>query len=70
MTRVGVLVSGHIGSQWGSKVSEAASEYDDLMRQLIKMINSGDGKSGLADALRDKMDDPWSRMTDDERAAR
>jgi hypothetical protein len=38
-------------------------EYERLLIRLHELIASGDGDSGDADALRDRMDGPWKRLS-------
>ena len=46
-------------------MSEAFTQYCALQERLIAMIESGnDGPE--ADALRDEMDEPWYKLTDEE----
>ena len=42
--------------------------YETLLIQVHKLIASGDGDSDAADALREQMDDPWYRLSEDEQA--
>lgn len=44
-------------------------QYTDIYRQLSDLIERGLGESSQADAIRDRMDEPWSRLTRDEIAA-
>jgi hypothetical protein len=41
-------------------------EYTELLKQLHALIEKGLGESLEADALRDRMDGPWSRLTKEE----
>lgn len=43
--------------------------YDALGEKLDRLIDAGEGSSSEADAIRDEMDGPWDRMSDEERAA-
>ncbi len=41
-------------------------EYVTLLRQLRALISAGRGESEEADHLRDRMDEPWLHLTQDE----
>lgn len=41
-------------------------QYTELYRQLHDLIERGLGESSQADAIRDRMDEPWSRLTREE----
>ena len=41
-------------------------EYVELLRQLHVLIDTGLGESSEADAIRDRMDEPWRRLTSEE----
>ena len=48
-------------------MTEAYKKYIAFLNQLELMILNGNGESFMADELRDKMDEPWFAMTDEER---
>ena len=41
-------------------------EYVTLLKQLRELISEGKGESDEADRLRDRMDEPWLHLTQDE----
>ncbi len=41
-------------------------EYVQLLKQLHVLIDSGLGESSEADAIRDRMDEPWRHLTSEE----
>jgi hypothetical protein len=41
-------------------------EYTKLLKQLHALIDKGLGESLEADAIRDRMDEPWSHLTKEE----
>ena len=41
----------------------AYDEYRQLLAKLRLLIASGEGDSEVADALRDRMDVPWTQLT-------
>jgi hypothetical protein len=47
-------------------LSEPYIEYTRLLRQLHALIRRGEGDTEEADELRDAMDEPWSRLTEQE----
>jgi hypothetical protein len=48
---------------------EDLDRYDELAARLDRLAEAGKGSGPEADALRDDMDGPWERMTDDDREA-
>lgn len=48
---------------------EDLDRYDELGASLDRLFEAGKGDGPEADAIRDEMDGPWDRMTDDEREA-
>lgn len=52
-----------------STPSPAVRLLRDLYAQLLFLIEQGLGESQEADDLRDRMDDPWYSMTDEEHTA-
>jgi hypothetical protein len=49
-------------------LSESYVEYTRLLRQLHALISRGEGDTEEADELRDAMDEPWNRLTEQELA--
>ncbi len=41
-------------------------EYVELLNQLHELIDTGLGESSEADAIRDRMDEPWRHLSDEE----
>ena len=52
-----------------SQEKSAFDQYTELYRRLSDIIESGLGESPQADAIKDRMDEPWSRLTREEIAA-
>lgn len=48
---------------------EDLDRYDELGAKLDRLSEAGKGSGPEAEAIRDEMDGPWCRMTDDEREA-
>ena len=46
--------------------SPAFSEYVELLNRLHVLIDTGLGESLEADAIRDRMDEPWGHLTSEE----
>ena len=44
----------------------AKEEYERLLRKLHKLIHEGKSDSDEAEKIRDEMDEPWKKMTDNE----
>jgi hypothetical protein len=49
-----------------TELSDAYVEYSWRLRQLHALIRVGKGDSDEAEAIRDEMDEPYSRLTEDE----
>lgn len=45
-----------------SQSSESLRQYLDLMRALHLLMSTGQGDSAEADAIRDRMDEPWGHL--------
>lgn len=48
-------------------MTEAAAEYERLLRELHELFLRGGADTPEHEAILDQMDRPWDRMTDDER---
>jgi DNA-binding CsgD family transcriptional regulator len=49
-----------------SQESPAFIEYVDLLHQLHMLVDTGRGESIEADAIRDRMDEPWRHLSVEE----
>lgn len=47
--------------------SAAYAEYERLLRELHALYLRGADDGSMADEIRERMDDPWYAMTDEER---